>query len=241
MPPRPMTDLIVRSPGFTLAALEACCDAMFGFGHAGSLPPRCPRLGVGPLPIHLHHLLVVAVAVAEHDDQLRVALLPPGRTRHHTSFDPVDHPRPFGAVAHGDPFPSALVKRCTPRLHALPGPLRAAPPAAVCRRCRLQVTPQRVPRDRQQRALAEAIEPTTTPRRTTHVVIARNPPMWQGGAVLLQPFPRPLVTGAVAPLGWGHTGFVQASLLLGPCFGAGLPHVHQVGPLAETSPTESAT
>jgi len=44
--------------------VEAFFDAMFGLGHAGNLPQRCPRLGVGQRTIHLHHLLVVAVAVA---------------------------------------------------------------------------------------------------------------------------------------------------------------------------------
>src|SRR2546426_2462862 len=85
MPPRPMTDLIVRYPGFTLAALEACFDAMFGCGHTGQLPQRCLRRGVGQRKIDLHHLLVVSVAVASHDEQFLVALLPPRRPRHHTS------------------------------------------------------------------------------------------------------------------------------------------------------------
>jgi hypothetical protein len=59
-----MTDLIVREPGVTLAALEAFFDAMFGFGYTGQLPQRCLRRGVGPIKIDLHHLLVVSVAVA---------------------------------------------------------------------------------------------------------------------------------------------------------------------------------
>jgi hypothetical protein len=37
---------------------------MFGFGHPGQLPQRCPRRGVGQIKIDLHHLLVVSVAVA---------------------------------------------------------------------------------------------------------------------------------------------------------------------------------
>jgi hypothetical protein len=64
MPPRPMTDLIVRSPGVTLAALEACCDALCGVGYTGQRPQRCLRRGVGPIKIDLHPLLVVSVAVA---------------------------------------------------------------------------------------------------------------------------------------------------------------------------------
>jgi hypothetical protein len=59
-----MTDRIVGSTGFTLAALETFCDTMFSFGYAGKLPQRCRRRGVGQIKIHLHDRLVVAVAVA---------------------------------------------------------------------------------------------------------------------------------------------------------------------------------
>jgi hypothetical protein len=64
MPPRPMTDLIGRAPGFTLAALAACVDALCGCGPTGPLPPRGLRRGVGQINLDLHHLLLVAVAVA---------------------------------------------------------------------------------------------------------------------------------------------------------------------------------
>src|SRR6266702_7035252 len=176
MPPRPMTDLIVRYPGFTLAALEACFDAMFGCGHTGQLPQRCLRRGVGQRKIDLHHLLVVSVAVASHDEQFLVALLPPRRPRHHTSCHHVDHQRPCGAVAHVEPLPGALFKRRTPRLDALPGRRQAtAPPAGRRRRC-LQVTYQRMARHRPPRALTQAMEPATKPIRTPPLVVASDPP-----------------------------------------------------------------
>jgi hypothetical protein len=64
MPPRPIPDLIVRQPSFTLATLEAFFDAMCGFGHTGPLLQGCPRRSVGQIQIDLHYLLVVSVAVA---------------------------------------------------------------------------------------------------------------------------------------------------------------------------------
>src|SRR5688572_9199478 len=121
MPPRPMTDRSVRSPRFTLAALEACFETMCGFGDTGPLPPRCPRGSVGERKIDLHPLLVVSGAGAEDAYQLLVAWWPPRRPRPHASCDHLDHPRPFGAGAHVDPLPGALVQRGTPDRDAVPG------------------------------------------------------------------------------------------------------------------------
>jgi hypothetical protein len=59
-----MTDFIVCSTGFILAALETFFDALCGLGYAGTLPQRCLRRGVGQINIHLHDLLVVSGAVA---------------------------------------------------------------------------------------------------------------------------------------------------------------------------------
>src|SRR5512145_3568271 len=165
MPPRPMPDLIVREAGFTLAALEACCDALVGFGHPGQLPQRCPRRGGGEINIDLHHLLVVSIAVASHAEQLLVAWLSPRRPRHHAAFDHLDHQRPLGAVAHVEPLPGALGKRCTPRLDTWPGRPRETAPPAGRRQRRLQGTDPGMARHRQPRALTEAIEPTTPPLR----------------------------------------------------------------------------
>src|SRR5260370_2151578 len=94
MPTRPMTDLVVRSTGFTLAALEACFATMFGFGYAGQLPERCPRLGVGQRKIHLHDLLVVSVPLAYHDSHRPLPWLPPPPTPPHTAFHHPHHHHP---------------------------------------------------------------------------------------------------------------------------------------------------
>src|SRR4029434_595879 len=126
------------------------------------------------------------------DSQFLVTLLPPRRPRHHTSFDHVDHQRPFGAVAHVDPLPGALVKRCPPRLNALPGRRRVtAPPAGRWRRC-LPVTYPRIAPHRQHIALTQAMEPATKPIRTPHLVIASDPPMREPRATGLQHVQRQL-------------------------------------------------
>ena len=95
LPARPIAYLIVGQACFALAALYAVLNAMFGFGHTGELPQRGRVRSVGQGIIDLHHLLVVAIAVAQHHSHLLVALLPPVRARHHTSFDHLDHQGAF--------------------------------------------------------------------------------------------------------------------------------------------------
>ena len=79
---------------------------------------------------HLHDLLVVAVAVAHHDQHLRVALLTPVGSRHHASFDHVDHQGTFGPIADVDPPPGLsrqavahVATPCQGRLGRRPLPL----------------------------------------------------------------------------------------------------------------------
>jgi hypothetical protein len=54
-----MAHFIGGQTGFALAALEACFEAMGGFGHPGQCPLRRRRCSLGQGIIHLHHLLVV--------------------------------------------------------------------------------------------------------------------------------------------------------------------------------------
>ena len=91
LPARPMAHLIVGQARFALAALYTVLEAMFGFGHTGELPQWGLGRSVGQVIIDLHHLLVVAIAVAHDHQHLLVALLPSGRARHHASFDYLDH------------------------------------------------------------------------------------------------------------------------------------------------------
>ena len=210
MSPHPMPDLIVRSPGCTLAALAACGEALVGWGHTGQRPQRCPRRGVGQRQIDLHHLLVVAVAGASYASPLLVALVPPRRPRHPAACAHVDHQRPLGAVAHVAPLPGVRCKRCPRRLAALPGRRRGtAPPAGRQRRCR-QGTEQRLARHRPPRAFTPAMAPATNPIRTPHLVIARDPPMREPRATGLQPVQRHRVPRAIPAVGGGHASFVQA-------------------------------
>src|SRR6266849_2935617 len=131
LPAGPMAYLLIGYTCFALAPLETCFDAVFGLGHSSQLPQRCLRDRMGQRIIHLHHLLIVAVAVAYHHHQLLVALLTPVGSRHHTPFDHVDHQRPFGTIAHVDAPPGLSAERLGPRLDALPRPLRRASLAAV--------------------------------------------------------------------------------------------------------------
>src|SRR5712691_7975954 len=134
LPARPMAHLIVGQTGFALAPLEAFFDAMFGFGHPGTFPQRGLRRSVGQRIIHLHHLLVVSVAVAYHHHHLFIALLTPMGSRHHTSFDHLDHQRTFTPIAHVDPAPGLISKRLAPGLDVVPWTRGPTPPATVRRR-----------------------------------------------------------------------------------------------------------
>src|SRR5712691_3021681 len=136
VPTRPMAHLIIRQPGFALAALEACFDAMFRFGHPSTFPQWRLRDSVGQIIIHLHHLLVVSVAVAEHHQDLLVALLTPMGARYHTTFHRLDHQRAFGTIAHIDPAPALIRQRLTPRLVVFDGTANTyrSPKAASRRR-----------------------------------------------------------------------------------------------------------
>ena len=130
LPPGPIAHLIVGQTGFTLAPLETCFNAMFGFRHPGKFPQG--RLGcrVGEVIIHLHHLRLVAVTVAEHHQGLLIALLTPVSSRYHPSLHRFHHQWTFTAIAHIDPVPGWLIQRLAPGLHGLPGTLGPTPSAA---------------------------------------------------------------------------------------------------------------
>src|SRR5712692_7252013 len=163
LPTRPMASLIVRQTRFALASLETCCDAMFGFGHPGTLPQGRLRHRMGQILVNRHHCLLVAVAVADHPPHLLIALLTPMGSRHHTAFDGLNHQRPFTAIAHVDPLPGGLTKRLTPGLDAVPGTLAWASPAARLRGLCFQGTPRRVRRYRHQGPLTQRCKPTPKP------------------------------------------------------------------------------
>jgi hypothetical protein len=103
-----MAPRIIRQPGFALAALEACFDAMFRLGYPRQCPQWRLRDSVGQRIIPLHPLLVVAVAVADHHQEFLVALLTPMGARYHTTLHRLDHPRAFGTIADSDPVPGLI-------------------------------------------------------------------------------------------------------------------------------------
>jgi hypothetical protein len=131
VPTRPIAHRIIRQPGFTLASLETCFDAMGRFGHPRTFPQRRLRHSVGQRGIHLPHLLVVSVTVAAPHQSFLVAWLTPMGSRDHTAFPRRNHQRAFGPIAPIDPTPGLIRKRLTPRLDAEPGTLGPTPPAAL--------------------------------------------------------------------------------------------------------------
>src|SRR5713101_5587450 len=171
LPTRPMAHLIIRQPGFALAALEACFDAMFRFGHPRTFPQWRLRDSVGQRIIHLHHLLVLSVAVADHHQDLLVALLTPMGARDHTTFHRLDHQRAFGTIAPIDPAPGLISQRLTPHLDDLSGTLGPTPPAARRWWLDLQITSRRVRRYRQHIPLTQGCQPSTRPRGAPSLVV----------------------------------------------------------------------
>src|SRR6266581_2790600 len=99
--------------------------------------------------IDLHDLLVVPVTIAHHHHHLLIALLTPMGARHHASFDDVNHQRAFRPIAYINAPPGLLVKRLTPRRHALPGTIGPPPLAAILGWRGLEITHQRVRRHRE--------------------------------------------------------------------------------------------
>src|SRR5712691_6365126 len=140
LPARPMAHLIIRQTGFALAALETFFDAVFSFRHPGTFPKWRLGCSVGQVIIHLHHLLLVAVTVADHHQRLLVALLTPMGSRYHLSLHRLNYQRTFAAIAYIDPLPSVISKRLAPALDGLPGALGTAPPATILRQLSLHLT-----------------------------------------------------------------------------------------------------
>src|SRR4029450_6924374 len=92
-----------------------------GLGHSSKCPPWGLRRRVREGIIHLHHLLLVAVTAADDHQPLLIAWLTPMGSRHHTSFDGLNHQGTLTAIAHVDAVPGLCTKRWTPGLNALPG------------------------------------------------------------------------------------------------------------------------
>jgi len=227
LPPCPMAPLIVGQTGFTLATLETCFQAMCRFGHPGTCPKWRLGWSVGQGILHLHHLRLVAVTVADHHQRLLVALLTPMGYRDHPSLHRLNHQRTLAAIAHLDPVPGCLIKRLAPGLDVLPGTRGTAPPAALRRQLDLHLTPRRVRRHGQHVPLTQGRTSTTQPRRSPTLVVTRHPPMRQRGTVFLQPLQGQRVTRALGSGCCGHARFVQARRIRGPCFRQIQPRVDQ--------------
>src|ERR1700730_478575 len=162
LPAGPIAYLIIGQTRFALATLETFFDAVFSLGHSGQLIQRGLRDRIGQIIVHFHDLILVAVTVAYHRQQFLVALLPPMGSGDHTPFDHLDHQWPFRTIADIDVPPSCIVKRLAPGHNALPEARGVTPLPPVLWWRRLQIAYRRVRGDRQQIALAQASQSTTT-------------------------------------------------------------------------------
>src|SRR5712691_8645736 len=175
MPARPMAHLIIRQAGFTLTALKAFFNALFGLGYAGKVGQRGLGSSIGEVKVDFHSLVLVAVSIANHHRHLPMALLALRRAGHHRAFHALDDQRTFGPIAHVDGCPGLRGQRGAPLIEALPGTLWTPAPTAGGRWRGRQVTYQCVARNRQQIALAQTIESATKPIRPPHLVVPREP------------------------------------------------------------------
>ena len=143
------------------------------------------------------------------------------------------------------PPPAALYchrahRSCARRYHPAPGsrPRRVARgaghgrPRALMWSLDLHITHRCVRRHGQHVLLTQTRQATTKPRRSSHLVVTRNPSMRQRGTVFLQHLQGQLVTRTIGPGRFGHARFVQARRILGPFFWQIQPGVDQGVPLA---------
>src|SRR5262245_5147628 len=128
LPACPIVHLIISQTGISFAPLETLFDAMFGFRHPRKFFQQRLWTCVGQRIIHLHYLLVVSIAVANHHHHLFLALLTP--MGDDPSFDHLHHQEPFVAIAYVNALPDLSLKRLTPRLEVLPRTLKPMPQAA---------------------------------------------------------------------------------------------------------------
>ena len=221
LPASPMAHFIVGQTGFARAALEAFFDTMFG------LATRAACWGVsgavGQIITDLHDLLIVAVTVVDHHQQFLIALLTPMGSRHHPSFDYLNHQwlepsRTSIRCQASRPGLGSIPPRL-PGHWGRPRPLGAAagspdhdttyakaPPA-----CTAPPTPP-----------ADGETSTAAPSHRH-----RNPAMRRRGTIARQHLQGQWVPRAVASAGGGYPGFVQPGLIVPPLFGQVQPQVNQ--------------
>src|SRR5262249_23674547 len=169
LPTRPVTHLIVRQTGCAFAALNTLFNAMLGFGHSSQFPTWGLRRRVREVIIHLPHLLLVAVPVADDHQHLLIAWLTPMGSRPHTSCDDLTHQRTFTAIAHVVSVPGLCPKRLPPGLNALPERPGPTPLPPLLRGRGFQITHSRVRRDRQPVALPPGGQSPPKPIRSSHL------------------------------------------------------------------------
>ena len=160
MPTRPGPNLVVGQSGFALAALQTLFDPVLRFRHAGELRQWRVGRSVGQVVVHFQHLMVVAIAVTNHDQHFLVAFLTPRGAHHHAAFEHLHEQRPLRTIAYVNVCPCIIYQYGSPSVDALPRSLGAPTTAAIGRRLHFQIANQRVRGNRQQIALVQRVEPS---------------------------------------------------------------------------------
>jgi len=127
---------------------------------------------------------LLAVSITDHHQDFLVAFLSLVGARHHASLEHLNDQRTLRAVAHIDLGPLLLFACRPPRIDTRPRTFRMTAASKVRRRIGIQITDERVARNRQQIAFVKTVQTSAKPIRTPHFVVACNPRMRQPLAVL---------------------------------------------------------
>ena len=191
MPGHPVSHLIVRQTGFSFGSLEAFLDAMSCLGHPSEFRQWHVIGRIRQIVIML--ISCVRLPLSGH----KQCLVRSGATRVGSCLDTTlyrfDYQWSFLPVPHIDLGPRVLGKHRAPVIYSHEGSLGMSTPPRIFRRWHVDVTDQRVRRDRKQVtfALGTQIQPKTA--GAPHLIVARDPGMRQYIAKLRQHLQRQLM------------------------------------------------
>ena len=163
---QPVADLIIAQPRFTLAAMEAFFNAMFGLGDVSELLERGVGGGVRVAIVVLEGSFRQTFA-CEEQDFLRTRAAGRCASLDAAHLD-VDLEWSLLAIARG---PSGLGLSRAPAIDMLPRQLRMASAHRVFRRNRFRITDQRVRGNRQQKTLIASLQSLTKRPAAAHFIV----------------------------------------------------------------------
>ena len=176
MPGYPVSHLIVRQTGFSFGSPEAFFDAMSCRGYAGQF--RQGDIGGCIRQIIINLVCIIRLTFASYKQYFVRSCA----TRVGPRLDPTlhrfDHQRSLFPIPHIDLDPSVFGQHRAPLIHSHERILGMPTSSRVLCGC-LDVTDQRVRRDRKQITFAKStqIQPKST--GTTHLIVARDPAVRQ--------------------------------------------------------------